>query len=915
MIEKVGNNDVLVRNYTSNFDVKEFIQDVLIPKAYPGIPISKLNLGFAGIVSEYIGQAVEDAAGTAALMMNESVITRAVLPSSIYNEASLFDIGYNFAKPSKCQFALQIWIEDIVKHSTKIRNTQRYRYRLDKNTKLILENNMYRLDYDIIIDHQFIEGRRAYNVYYDMGESNSVAITTNRHVRHQVTSIGWLVLFLELQEFDRKTEENTIADNLITTNSDIILRWNRQIAGMDLVYITPRGERLPMKKKIQHTRPEQDPFAWYTFVNENTLRLMFSNSRGYFQPVFNSKIESTIYTCTGSAANFDSYDNKNAIAVQRTGEMFEYNANTKMVALCYGGSNSGTNRGDIELLRDDIIMTYNTVKVLSTDEDLRLWFNNFAKRHNTKAYFFKRRDDPSGRLFSQFIAITDNTYVYPTNTLTLSVNKGQVDFQNDNNGKEEFIIKPGHLWEYVDDSRDTVKMVEGTNGISFVNDDAIPQINENRPFMFVNPFYIKIHKNPSVSSNYNCLINNTSWPEDIPLTNEVFYQFQLATLSIERTLSPEHDNMYHIQVICVPTITPDDSLEYIRKENVTKPTYEIPNSDHWNNLRLVLVTRSRLDGETGYIEMIPIELRKGGSVLFETYIAVKDNLRPDMMLEIDLDRTVGIKSLISSGPREDQVFIDSSETSFHFLCMMRVPGIIETPLYNDPKFNGYTMANRFSNNHRDLTLYQPMSMMRSVITFDNDNINATLVPFLKYDIALDDERMSYFVRAFNDQYAAVEPVLKRLDGNSFLDFKLINTYGKSNNYYIGPKEGSDVLWDSDILLDSVHVRIKFRMAVYDRSLYVQTCDAVINEIISFFENLSNGEFKDVHVSDLIHLIKENHPNVNYIRFLGFNEYDANKQSIFVKYDDISELRRDELLPYVPEMIRVSKDTIEIIEEV
>jgi hypothetical protein len=69
------------------------------------------------------------------------------------------------------------------------------------------------------------------------------------------------------------------------------------------------------------------------------------------------------------------------------------------------------------------------------------------------------------------------------------------------------------------------------------------------------------------------------------------------------------------------------------------------------------------------------------------------------------------------------------------------------------------------------------------------------------------------------------------------------------------------------------------------------------------------------LSDLIHIIKENHPNVNYIRFLGFNDYDANKQSIFIKYDDISELQLNQLKPYVPEMIRVDRTSIEIIEEI
>jgi len=105
------------------------------------------------------------------------------------------------------------------------------------------------------------------------------------------------------------------------------------------------------------------------------------------------------------------------------------------------------------------------------------------------------------------------------------------------------------------------------------------------------------------------------------------------------------------------------------------------------------------------------------------------------------------------------------------------------------------------------------------------------------------------------------------------------------------------------------------MAVYDRSIYTQTVEAVINEIKVFFESLDSGSRVDVHVSDLIHIIINNQPNVRYIRFVGFNDYDANKQSIFVKYNDISDLREDQLQPHVPEMIRVDTNSIEIIEEV
>ena len=243
MIEKIGSKDVVVRNYTSNFDIKEYIQEVLVPKAFPNIPVNKLNLGLTGIASEMISQGIEDSAGTAALMMNEAFITRAVLPDSIYSEASLFNLGYTFATPSKCSFALELWLPDIIQYSTKVRNTNTWRYYLDKDTKLVLGDTIYRFDYDVIIDHQLIDGRRVFNVYYDMSEANSVSDITNKYIKHQVSSINWLILFVDLREFARKVEQNSISDNLVTVNSDIKLKWTRRrmlthLLGIDSIMIT-----------------------------------------------------------------------------------------------------------------------------------------------------------------------------------------------------------------------------------------------------------------------------------------------------------------------------------------------------------------------------------------------------------------------------------------------------------------------------------------------------------------------------------------------------------------------------------------------------------------------------------------------------------------------------------------------------
>lgn len=896
MIEKIGEKEVCIYDYTSNFSIKEFIQDKLIPDYFPNIPVNSLNLGFTGIVSEYMSQGIEDAFATSALMMNESFITKAQLPSSIYNNASIFDISYRFATPSSCKFALQLSIDDVIQHATRVKNTSTFRYCIDKDTTIVVGNFVYHLDYDIFIDYEIINGKKQFSVYYNIDETNSIANVSNKYLNYRLTNIDWLVIFVTLQEYSRKKHQESITNNQITVNSAIRFSWVNQLAGFDLFYITPTGQRFSMIKKAKYSAPEIEPFAWYSFIDNNTIELTFSSIANYFQPAFNSSIEIITYSTFGAYANFTEYNNKTGLPVRKKSDRYEYNANTKMTALCYGSSVGGTNIGTLEDLRKDIILAYKTANSISTDADLKAWFETKGRLATTFASeLIKKRDDPSGRFYAQFIALKDNQEeIFPTNTLSIKVDYNQFDQIND---ESEFIISSGHLWEYDQDSLAVKMILNGDNKPAMVSDSALPIQSGH---IFVNPFFIKILKNESYLGQYNCLLNDTSFPDEVVLSNDSFYKFQLTTLTIERTFS-DPNGKYNINVICVPS-TDDDEIDFI--ESIDESSLL---SD--NNLRLLLIFKSKFYGDTGYLELRPVQYRNNNSILFSGSFFIKNQLHSDSTVEIDLEKTTGCTSLITTGESAGKVFIDSSESMLNFITLFKTEnqGII---FNNDLRYQSYQITNRFTNSYRDLNLFEPLNMMRSTITFSgsegNYQVEASMIPFIKASLALDNNKMLYFIKAFKSQYDRIKPVLSRLDG--FLDLKLINSYGKSNNYFIGPQEGTVNLYDSEIKLNSVYVRLKFRMAVYDRTIYSVTETDVKNEIKKYFNELPENDTKAIHISNLIRIIENNISNVRYIRFLGFNDYDARMQSIFMK-------QSTGLLDYVPEILCTDNDGIEISEEI
>lgn len=988
MLEKIGDKDIIVRDYTDNFSAKEYIQSELIPKAFPDIPVGKLNAGFVGVINEYLGQLTEDSYHTASLMLNENFITRAILPSSIYAEAGLFDLGYTFATPSKAQFAVQLWIDDIlergqpVRGSTAIdndanrRDTGKYRYVLDRDTKVIVGNNTYRFDYDVIIEWQkkYVNGRELvpFKARYDIpdgqdvtagnGFVNSIALQGSRWIKCRVTQKGWLILLVTLQEFNRKVIETSITDNLKTTNSDIELSWPDQIAGLDLVHIDTKGQRHPMRKKLQYSDYETVPFAYYQFTGDNSISLSFSPAIPAWKPAFNDRIEATIYTTIGAAGNFDTYDSSVPIAVEKTGARYEYNADTHIVAVCYSGSTLGTDKKGIEMLRSDVKSAYNTVKVLSTDHDLEEWFLNFAQRYDTRSTFFKRRDDPTGRLFSQFVAITDGDYVYPTNTLTIEVNQlpdplnlTLSEFDSVDAGSNEFIIKPGHLWEYKVDgyeelidesgavtrvpklSRSTVVMVKRSDGSpAMIHDSPLPRLDSaTRPFIFVNPFLIKLHRQPQLTACYNYLLHHASYLRDDHI-NDVseFRHVQLSQFTVDRSLtekseSGEHVDGYTVRVLVnpiLPETTIEESFRYVRG-SVDEP--EAANFSE-NNLRLLLVFDTSTYGESGYLEMYPINVLEGGIIEFEAKFATLDNVTADGIMIVDPVATAKkfANDTITHLPDQrrpevyrETIMLDAEESRFKFVAMMKVDRYVEDvmhlipaePLYGDERLRGWQEANIFGSDSNELTLFKPMTMMRSTVLFAGKagsyRIRADLVPFVGYTLARDDTQLLKFIRQFNEQYAAVEPVIfERLDNNCHLDLKLFNTYGRSNNYFIG-----DVT-DNHHLLDSVQVKISFQMSVRDRMAWSTTAEEVITEIRDFFSSLDSDSQPNIYISNLIRLIEVNHPNVDHLKFLGINGYDATEQYIRVRYEDVSDLDENEMKIVVPEIIQCLPEDIQLIEE-
>lgn len=529
--------EILLPNYSDDSRSKEYIIDELMPRIFHDIPKNNLNVGMFSLISEYLSQGMEQMAFTSSFYFNESFITRAVLPDSIYAEAAIFNIGYSFATPSSAIFVLELRLVDLFANATLNADTKFYEFILDKDTKINLSNgSTYSLDYDIMIRYKNQETATvststipAWDVHYiNTDEQNSIAVNKDIYINYRVTDT-WLCLYINASEYQRQI--HTVVNNLTSglPNDDTVITCLDHICGFDIKYIDGDGNAQWIDKDhvlpINSTPPDKtNPYVHYIMDNQQTIRFEWQlYGSKYFVPPTNTSYEITIYTCHGEAANFTSFNNSEQPSVISSSNKYSNNGNVMKAAWLASGSMGGTNIGNVETVRRETIEAYNTVNVLSTDHDIDEWMKTFFFKRVLYPFFFKRRDDPWGRIWSGYLALKDeDDHVFRTNTLQANIPYELLYANNDNTvSANEIIIPPGWVWIY--DETDSSNLGAGmytvipyTKSGSNIIETADTSASIEEKYVFASPFGMRIQKQPFAMAYFNPWVNETTTCTRIP---------------------------------------------------------------------------------------------------------------------------------------------------------------------------------------------------------------------------------------------------------------------------------------------------------------------------------------------------------------------------------------------------------------
>lgn len=457
------------RDYLDNTAVKQFAEENLVPKYFEDIDVSLRTVGMLGYNTELITNVSEDAFNATSVLFRESFPNRAQLSESIYSHAALFQFSNIFSNAASCRFLLVLEEEAIIQNMTPasassitgISQNNEYKFYIDKNTQIFVEDIVFSLDYDIevtIVHKTSTElDEYLFTARYMMEYKNSISEVTDPYVKVRRSSDGYLALEVYTHQIERQIQtEHLIASNLI--NFPVIdVDFDGQLAGFDVIYRSPAGSRYletigasttgecQLEKKIIFSQATKMPFCYYQLLDYNTLRISFNANDNFFIPENNGEVEITLYLTDGSEGRFDEY-NGDDISLLPSTERYDY-ANTYLTAARpIGGTDGGADNVDEDGLQSLAVEGYRTALAITTDNDLDEYFGNFKYRYgNADIMFIKKRNDIAERIYSAFILMRKDDYIFHTNTLKMDINLYDMRY-DDATEKDIFILEPGTLF-------------------------------------------------------------------------------------------------------------------------------------------------------------------------------------------------------------------------------------------------------------------------------------------------------------------------------------------------------------------------------------------------------------------------------------------------------------------------------------
>lgn len=841
---------------TDIYEISQEISD--IQSRYMPEDQDVMSVGLYGYLSDQFATIIQNNIFMTSEYANEAFPTRARFEKTILSNA----ISYNINNINATPAVMDVHVGVIKSELDRILDSRTNPvYIIPAETPIQINLMTFRLEYDLkIVRKERLNGEYTYYAI-NMKPGEDTIVNENAYLP--------VPIFMDYMNekyifFDTKLRQVEVTDlnrKLISTNiidnKAIDFTYKDQLYKFEVVVEEPDGNLVKVKPIFEGEYVYGEKWCTYYFVNSDTIRVKFS--RKSYIPKINSNIKVRIYTTNGDKGNIK-YRREVLFTATDGGKIL------KGIMLPTGDAYDGINAKSMEELKNIIPKERLSRGILSNDRDLENYFNIMDS--NSRLKFFKKRHNQIERCYYSYLLVKDSRgNIIPTNTNDIRL----VDDNFTENNKS-YTLPPNTPFLLSD------------NGFCYPVEYDMENIKmfEQYGFVYTNPFIMVMNKKPlSVQYYLNVLDELYHMNYDyINIDSEI--QFMASKIRMYKNHIYDNNN-YYISFTIKPNISESKIIDDLVTNSVSK-------------LKPVMVLN-----QNGFKYYLEGSLEAGENLTSEntarnTYNVIfklsTDNIIHDDGINILDVYQFGTKNKVN-------IHMGETITTDFYLYLEPLDG--KAPVLNTTydlpysEYEKYNLISKTSIRHDKLRLYydysdiiNSVSTLEDVVNITNYDFSIKGVPMVKYSYMQDVNTCDEFIKYIHKRYIYISHALERLDNNFTIDFKFFNTYGPSKMFNIG-REGE--------ALNKININIKFayRPKLGANKLIVEF---MTDSARKYIENIN--EIKSIHVTNLIAYLKDTYSSdIEFIEFLGINDYDTSYQYIEKKEEMLGEK--------VPEFININMD--------
>lgn len=483
----------------------------------------------------------------------------------------------------------------------------------------------------------------------------------------------------------------------------------------------------------------------------------------------------------------------------------------------------GVNEDGIDEIRKKTLNSLHTRDSLISEHDLNIHFSKDNKNYKV----VKTRDDMMYRVYSIYAPLKYGDKLIPTNTIDLKLNI------------DNCIAKDGYY-----------KIPE--DATIYSSSSTIAEMtNTPDTFKYLTSMLCCINKSARITETYEKYINRTIPTEYEYIYNKTQYTFMLNRATIYREPSGNIKIGFSIMTNLAAEVI--KFHEYDESGNIVD----------LNKMVLDVALEKTAGTFLGHVRAKMISYDKDGDLYtFEAEIPT-DYFIKKSLIDLELTNELGNKVTVETPLALSSIKIvarDDVENNDKL-----------STYYGIPAISGKGIVNVFSMDDAELVKnYTDISGIH-MKDITNKEIILKAMPLFGYDFV---KTVGYNVfKSIYEEMDYINSLYTLTQTNFVTNVRFVNTYGVSRLHIIG--NGIDKL-------DKTNINMKFRIGlVYNPSVDLPY---VKNYIVNYFSNIDFLNDETFHISDLIHSIKQDIPDIAKIEFVAINNYTSDYQYIRSDYN-------------------------------